>query len=205
VLVDAVLSAALNVLLLGGIPFLFYSLYHKLRHRRALPEIARRAGLQVGEARYIGYCALAALVGVGILVLWPPPLAPLVREGSPQRAFVGLGLGGTAIVMALLYGVVKTGFAEELLFRGLIAGSLGRRLPLARANLLQALIFLLPHVLVLLVMPEMWPVLPVVFAGALFTGWVRIRSGSIVGPWLLHAAANVTICLSVAARSASPS
>ena len=47
--------------------------------------------------------------------------------------------------MALLYGVVKTGFAEELLFRGLIAGSLGRRLPLVWANLLQALIFLLPH------------------------------------------------------------
>ena len=39
---------------------------------------------------------------------------------------MGLGLTGTSIAMALLYGVVKTGFAEELLFRGLIAGSLGR-------------------------------------------------------------------------------
>lgn len=202
-LADAVLSATLNVLVLGGIPFLFYFLYHKLRHRRSLPEIARRAGLQMGAARYVGYCALAALMGVAVLVLWPPPLAPFVREGSPQRDFVGLGLGGTTIVMALLYGVVKTGFAEELLFRGLIAGSLGRRLPLVWANVLQALIFLLPHFLVLLVMPEMWPVLPVVFAGALFAGWARIRSGSIVGPWLLHAAANVVMCLSIAARSAA--
>jgi membrane protease YdiL (CAAX protease family) len=103
--------------------------------------------------------------------------------------------------MALLYGVVKTGFTEELLFRGLIAGSLARRLPAVRANLLQALIFLAPHLLMLGVMPEMWWILPIVFAGALFAGWVRIKSGSIIGPWLVHASANVTTCLSVAIRT----
>ena len=66
---------------------------------------------------------------------------------------------------------------------------------------MQAVIFLAPHLLVLRVMPEMWWALPVVFAGALFVGWLRIRSGSIIGPWLIHAAANVTVCLSVAART----
>ena len=65
-----------------------------------------------------------ALVGVVVLVIWSPPLEPLIRQGSAQRQFVGLGLGVPAITMALLNGVVQTGFAEELLFRGLIAGSL---------------------------------------------------------------------------------
>jgi membrane protease YdiL (CAAX protease family) len=37
--------------------------------------------------------------------------------------------------MAILYEVVKTGLPEELLFRGLIAGSLSRRLPVLWANL----------------------------------------------------------------------
>jgi membrane protease YdiL (CAAX protease family) len=105
--------------------------------------------------------------------------------------------------MALLYGVLQTGFPEELLFRGLIAGSLARRLTGAWANLLQALIFLAPHLLVLRIMPEMWWILPIVFAGAVFVGWLRIRSGSIIGPWLIHASANVTMCLSVAARTGS--
>ena len=32
-------------------------------------------------------------------------------------------------------------------------------------------------------------------------GWLRIKSGSFFGPWLIHAAANVTTCLSVAGRT----
>jgi membrane protease YdiL (CAAX protease family) len=105
--------------------------------------------------------------------------------------------------LALLYGVIKTGFAEEFLFRGLIAGSLGRRLPLAWANLLQAAIFLLPHLLLLRTMPELWWLLPVIFVGALVKGWIRIRSGSMLGPWLIHATMNVATCLMVAVRTAA--
>ena len=57
--------------------------------------------------------------------------------------------------MAFLNGAVQTAFTEELLFRGLIAGSLSRRLPVLWANLAQAAIFFLPHLLILLVVPEM--------------------------------------------------
>jgi|SRR6185295_20352789 len=115
----------------------------------------------------------------------------------------GLGLSMSAIAMAFLSGAVQTGFAEELLFRGLIAGSLTRRLSLAWANVTQACIFLLPHLLILTVMPEMWPVLPLVFLGALSFGWVRIRSGSILGSWLMHASGNVTMALIVAIRTSA--
>jgi membrane protease YdiL (CAAX protease family) len=200
---NAVLSALLNATILGGVPFLSYFAYQKWRHKRGSSEIARRAGLQLGDTRYIGYGLIAGVAVVAALIVWPPPLAPLLRQGSPQRAFAGLGLSGQAIVMALLYGVVQTGFPEELLFRGLIAGSLERRMRGGWANLAQALIFLAPHLLVLRVMSELWWILPLVFVGALFAGWLRMRSGSIVGPWLIHAFANVAMCLSVAARSGS--
>ena len=108
-----------------------------------------------------------------------------------------------AITMAYLNGVVQTGFTEELVFRGLIAGSLSRRLPIVWANVSQAGIFLLPHVLILKFAPEMWPILPVVFAGALVFGWIRIKSGSIVGSWLMHASGNVTMALMVASRTSA--
>lgn len=98
---------------------------------------------------------------------------------------------------------VQTAFTEELLFRGLIAGSLSRRLPFLWANLAQALIFLLPHFAILLVAPEVWGLLPVVFVGALVFGWIRIVSGSILGSWLMHASGNVTMALIVAIRTST--
>jgi membrane protease YdiL (CAAX protease family) len=202
-LANAALSALVNLLVFAGLPFFFYFVYQKCRHKRSFREISRRAGLQLGAGRYVGYSVAFALAAVAILVIWPPALDPFVRDGSPQQPFVGLGLGGPAVPMALLYGVVKTGFPEELLFWGLIAGSLSRRLPILWANLGQALIFFIPHLLVLSVMPEMWGILPVIFAGSLFLGWVRIKSGSIIGPWLIHASGNVAMCLSVAMRTAA--
>lgn len=202
-LVNAALSAVLNVVVLAVLPWLGYYLYLRRRHRLGLRETLRRSGLQLGPSRFLAYSAAFGLVAIAVFAVAAPPVEPFLRVGSPQRAFEGLGLSGPAIPMALLYGVVQTGFAEELLFRGLIAGSLARRTSTRRANGIQALIFLLPHVLVLTIMPEMWPLLPLVFAGALFVGWVRIRSGSILGPWLVHAALNVTTCLSIAARTAT--
>lgn len=200
-LLGSFLSALLNLSIFAGVPFLAYFAYNRWRQRRAFSIIAHEAGLRLGELRYIVYCLALALVFVFLVTILPLPLAPFARVGSPESEFVGLGLSGTAIAMALIYGVVQTGFTEELLFRGLIAGSLSRRLRLVWANILQALIFLAPHLLVLRVMPEMWPILPLIFGVALFVGWARIRSGSILGPWLAHAALNVTMCLSVAIRS----
>lgn len=201
-LAGAAISTIMNLLILAGIPFLFYFAYQKLRHKRGFGEIARRAGLQLGELRYVEYSLAFALAVVAVIVILPPPLAPFLRPGSPQEPFQGLGLSGRAIHMALLYGVIKTGFSEELLFRGLIAGSLSRRLSLLWANTIQSLIFLLPHLIVLKIMPELWFILPLIFVCALFQGWVRIKSGSIIGPWLIHTSANVAICLSVAIRTA---
>lgn len=200
-LVDAAVSAFLQVALLAGVPFLGYFIYHKWRHKRSLSEIAKRAGLQPCAWQYLAYSIAFALAGVIIIVIWSPPLEQFTQEGSAQRQFVGLGFTIPAITLAILHGVVQTAFSEELLFRGLIAGSLSRRLPFVWANVLQGLIFLLPHLLILLVMPEMWGLLPLVFAGALIFGWVRIKSGSIIGPWVMHASGNVAMALSVAIRT----
>ena len=198
---DAAVSAIANVVLLAGIPFLGYFAWQKWRRKRSAAEICRRAGLQLGPLKYVGYCGAAAAASVALLLIWPPPVEPFTREGSAQHAFAGLGIDATTIGMALLYGFIKTGFAEELLFRGLITGSLARRLPFWWANGIQSLIFLAPHLILLWIMPEMWPVLLLVVVFSLFAGWIRIRSESIVGPWILHASGNVTVCLSIAART----
>lgn len=115
---------------------------------------------------------------------------------------MGLGFSLTSITLAILNGAIQTGFAEELLFRGLIAGSLSRRLSFPWANLLQAFLFFLPHLAILLFAPEVWGILPGVFVAALVLGWLRIKSGSILGGWMMHASGNVTMALIVAVRTA---
>ena len=200
---NAVASAFVNLTILVLIPFAFYFFWHKRRHKRSFKEIVQRAGLQLGDSRYLLYCVAFVAAVVAVLLLRPPDLEWAVREGSSWEKFNGLGLSGTAIAMALIYSVVQTGFAEEFFFRGLIAGSLGRRLSVLWANIWQALIFLAPHVIVIVIAPEIWYLLLFIFAGSLFAGWVRIKSESIIGPWLIHAAVNVTVGLSVAIRSAA--
>lgn len=198
---NAVLSALVQTVLFAGLPFLAYAAWHRWRCKRSFADTCRRAGLQLGNPRYLLYSLAMAAVVVAALVIHPPPLEPMLREGSAQSGFAGLGLTIQAIVLALLYGMVKTGFSEELLFRGLVAGSLSRRLPLRWANLVQALIFLLPHLLILMIAPALWTLLPVVFVLALVLGWLRIKSGSILGPWLVHGSTNVAMALIVAVKT----
>ena len=203
---SAALSALAQVLLLGGVPLFGYWIRQRRRYERTFAVTARRAGLQLGRPRYLVYSLLFSAASAASLVIWTPPLEPLIRHGSTYRQFAGLGLSGQAIAMALLYGVVQTGFTEELLFRGLIAGSLSRRLPIVWANLAQALLFFLPHLGILLIATEtwVWRMLPLVFAAAVVLGWVRMQSGSILGSWLIHASSNVTMALVVAARTQKP-
>jgi membrane protease YdiL (CAAX protease family) len=201
-LVDTAISACLQAIVLGGIPLVAYLVFQRLRHKRTFAESAKRAGLQLGDRRYLAYAIVLALLGNILLVLVlrsrPLSLEPFTREGAAQRPFVGLGFSLPTIVLAFFNGAVQTGFPEELLFRGLIAGSLSRRLSLLWANISQAVIFFLPHLLILLVMPELWFILPIVFVGALTFGWLRIRSGSILGSTLMHATGNMTMASLVA-------
>ncbi len=197
---NELIAALANVILLFAIPLSAYAFIQRWRGNRDFSDIARRLGMTVGDWRYLMLCSAVALVIVGVLVAFPPTFATDLDERNAMRQFAGLGINATTVVMALIYGVVKTGFAEEFLFRGLIAGVLARRMSLIWANAVQAVIFLVPHLLILTVMPEMAWLLPVIFVGALFAGWVRIKSGSFYGPWILHAAINTAMCLLLAAH-----
>ena len=67
------------------------------------------------------------------------------------------------------------------------------------ANVLQTLIFFVPHLLMVVYLaPDLWVILPRLIIGSLFMGWVRMKSGSILGPWMMHAAGNTTVAMLVA-------
>lgn len=83
---------------------------------------------------------------------------------------------------------IGTALGEELLFRGLIAGVLIKRLGLWRGNVIQATLFGLVHLVVLFTAPQ-YAVFAVsfAFAAGLFLGWLRGRTDSILPSWVTHA------------------
>jgi membrane protease YdiL (CAAX protease family) len=200
-LINSLLSSVLNIVLFVLIPFSIYYARQRWKYGTGLKELCARAGLVIGPTRYLVYSLVVTMSAVVLIALLPPDIKGLTHGKSAQNAFVGLGVSGLSLSMAAIYGFLKTGFCEEFFFRGLIAGAFARRMSLWWANLCQALIFLLPHLLIIWFAPQLWYLLIAVFVGALFAGWVRIRSGSILGPALLHGSMNFTTCMVVAVQT----
>jgi uncharacterized protein len=183
-------------------PSAAYSLTARFRWRLPWPEIRLRLGFVLGKPKlYLAALAAgtaAAALGA-VLSTWTKGF-----EGSTIAPFVAAQPSVAVLGAALSYAVLATGIPEEILFRGLIAGALFRRLPFWKANLIQALIFTMPHLLILLVAPSLWPLATLVpMAAGLVTGWLRFSSGSFLPGAIVHAASNLGGALAVMNWSAS--
>lgn len=109
------------------------------------------------------------------------------------------GLSAQLFVVILLTALIKTGFTEELIFRGLIAKRLINWLGFHWGNAIQAIIFGSIHLLIFAVPggpePQFATVL-IVLGLPGFAGWCmgyaneKFGGGSIVPGWFMHAGGN---------------
>ncbi|MCQ2529151.1 MAG: CPBP family intramembrane metalloprotease [Saccharofermentans sp.] len=111
--------------------------------------------------------------------------------------FAGKGMAG--IPLAFVYGLIRTGLSEEILFRGFILKRISGKFGFMAGNVIQAIAFGLVHgvpfgaathnvgVTVALT------ILPAIVGFIL--GWVNEKkaSGSIVPSWMLHGITNVIV------------
>lgn len=172
----------MSTLLVCLVPVAVYVVVQGWRDRAALRAALGRVGLgSFGRA-----WPLAALVFLGLLVASSAALSFVPAEALHAP---GVVLAATSAVGAV--SVVLAVVGEELLFRGLIGGVLVRRLGFGVGNLLQALVFFAPHLLLLVVAPAVWPVLPVQFAAGWLLGWLRERADSVVPGIAVYAASNL--------------
>lgn len=108
-----------------------------------------------------------------------------------------------AISLGLAYGYLKTGFSEELLFRGLIGKRFIAWFGFQIGNAIQALLFgILHYGIFRFLMPDSsWLVavsaLVLTTIVAWLAGWYMERrdEGSIMGPWLIHGSINFGVIL----------
>lgn len=162
------------------------------RQGRSWTEARRDLGWTGASLQYLGLGMLLGLLP-GVVLLPGVALIPSEVMDDPNIAntrYAGWAATPTSFLLALAYEAFYVALGEEVLFRGLIGGFLFRRLGFGVGNVLQALIFLLPHLLLLTVSTSLWPLLLSQLLAGWLNGWFLFRSESILPGWIAHSLAN---------------
>lgn len=168
---------------LFSVPTFLYVLVQSRGKDRTAKSALTRAGASWGSASAY----------VWALLLLPPILLAgwlaIVLIPAEVLETPGVSIASLTSVSAAI-GVVLRAVGEEVFFRGLLGGVLVRRLGFLWGNLLQAVLFLVPHLPLLLIDARLWPLLPVQFATGWLLGWLRHETGTFVPGAVVHVVAN---------------
>jgi membrane protease YdiL (CAAX protease family) len=184
-------------LILFSIPSLIYFTIQTRRGEK-WRSVLKNLGLNgCNRAFYLeGVGVTVAVGGLMLLALRMVPSSVLESPMVSVSVYAGWPLSLSSFMYALLREAFYVTLGEEILFRGLLGGYLERRFGFMKGNTVQAFIFLLPHLLLLLVSLSFWAVVVVQFLAGWVMGWLRSRSGSILPSWLTHSLMNVLGALS---------
>ena len=189
--VQALTNTIVNLVLFSSIPFLWWLLLHRKKEKLF-------SWLGIKRPAFKNYRALFLLFGLFLLILIGSNFF-LILEPSENAVSQYRGMGASAIFRGLLFGIIQTGASEEIFFRGFLAKRFIKVLGFVAGNILQAALFGLLHVALLLLAIASFDLLQVCllflvpFLGGLLFGYVNERQagGSIIPSWCMHSAGNV--------------
>jgi membrane protease YdiL (CAAX protease family) len=181
----------LTIILL--LPSLITLVVLRIRRRpweKTLSLLGWRLGSPVYYLRAFLILLLTAIpiVLIGLFVF--PDLYRHPPRGTSQYYYARLGLSLFSILSAFLNEFFFTALGEEAFFRGLLGGWFMRRFGFLVGNTLQTLIFLIPHLAVLLFATYLWPLLAFPVLLGWLNGWLRYKSNSILPGMFIHALGN---------------
>ncbi len=167
------------------LPTIVYVVVQSRGQDRTLGAAMTRAGASCGSSAAYGWALLLllplALTGWLAIALVPAEVLEMPGVSIARLTSVGVAVG-----------VVLRAIGEEVFFRGLLGGVFMRRLGFGWGNFLQAAVFLLPHLALLLIDLRLWPIIPVQFAAGWLLGWLRDKTGTFVPGAAVHVVANIT-------------
>jgi membrane protease YdiL (CAAX protease family) len=130
------------------------------------------------------------VAGLGWLAFQTVPSDVLDNPNINISEYSGWTLSITSFLLVWIREAIYVAIGEEIFFRGFLGGWLFRRFGFLIGNIVQALIFILPHLLLLLVSLSFWPIVAVQMVAGWFLGCLRYRSDSILPGWLAHSLSN---------------
>jgi uncharacterized protein len=178
-------------LIIFSIPSLFY-LAARTRLGDPWKTVFQKIGWVSSRPIYYLYSLVATILTGSLGWLAFLSISPEILQDPNLNisAYSDLTFSLTSLLIVLVQEAIYVALGEEIFFRGLLGGWLIRRYGFRTGNLIQALIFLLPHFLLLLVSLDLWPILIVQFLAGWLLGWLRDRSKSILPGWLAHSLIN---------------
>ncbi|MBN2348103.1 MAG: CPBP family intramembrane metalloprotease [Bacteroidales bacterium] len=196
-ILDKFIGALLQVLIFGIIPLLVY-----LFSKKRLKGFFRYIGLIKPVKRTIVWAIVVSFILIITSILLPavfPEIKELMTmQGTVAGNLKAMGLSFSSVIILTIMALIKTSFSEEILFRGFIAKRLISWLGYTAGNLIQAIIFGLMHVgLLLLISEPNYPFLIFVFIFSGIAGYLlgyikeKIGNGSIIPGWIAHGMANL--------------
>jgi len=155
-------------------------------------EVSGKIGWQGARPVFFlwGLAVVTIVSGLGWLAFQAVPSDVLQDPNVNVSAYAGWALSLSSFLLVWLREAIYVALGEEIFFRGFLGGWLFRRLGFARGNTVQALVFLLPHLLLLLVSRRLWPVILVQLIAGWLLGLLRHRSESILPGWIAHSLTN---------------
>ena len=104
--------------------------------------------------------------------------------------------GASAIPAVLLYAIVKTALAEEIIFRGFLLKRISAKFDFTVGNIMQSVLFGIMHGIMFFSSVGMVKAIIIVaFTGGIgwFMGFINEKkaNGSIIPSWYIHSAANI--------------
>ena len=185
-------------LLILSIPSLILVLIYRWRVGESWRSSFSKVGWQGSGPIYFlwSFVVLAVIGGLAWLALKfiPPELFQSEHVNISNYISTPKTLSGIAGIF--LYEAFYIALGEEIFFRGWLGGWLNRRAGFIIGNSIQSLIFLLPHLMLLTISVQFWPILIPQFVAGWLQGWLRFRSDSILPGWLTHSLANTLSAIS---------
>ena len=191
-------GAVFQLLLFSLIPFIWWLIFARKKE-----SYFKWIGIKkmVHEKR-IGNTLLITVLAVAGYTVLTTLCIKMVSDGITTAGSQFAGKGMIAIPAALIYGYIRTGLSEEIVFRGFLLKRMMSKFGFEAGNLLQAILFGLMHGLPFglathnITVTVLLTILPGAFGW--FQGWLNEKrcGGSIVSSWLLHGTMNfIVACL----------
>lgn len=178
------------------IPSLIYAAVCRRRGEK-WNDVFENLGWRGCRPRYFLW-AFGVMIAMGVLAWLAFQVIPSEVFNDPRvsmNQYAGWRFSIGSFFLIVLREAFYVVLGEEIFFRGLLGGWLVRRFGCMIGNTLQALVFLLPHLLLLLVSYSLWPLVVVQGIAGWVLGWLRYRSKSISPGWFVHSVANTSAAL----------